>query len=98
MPVGRCASEHVQVGGDADTVDRYCPLCAAREGVEARIVRAGVERITLVVTYERPSIGPYALQRTVADLTAGRRKAGGRGSSIEEAIVLALDELERAAT
>jgi len=84
----------VQVGGDDDTQNKHCPLCAARAGVEAALVRSGVERITLVVEYRRPRFGTSALERAKAFINLlGGRLAQGEGSSREEAIVNALESV-----
>lgn len=89
------SSKPVQVGGDADTVDRYCSLCAARSSVDARVVRAGVTSMTVLVNLDRPSVGPHAVQRSRVLLETAAARAAGAGSSIEEAVVDALDQLEK---
>jgi hypothetical protein len=82
----------VQVGGDDDTINRLCALCAARANVDAALVRAGVEMVTVVARYTRTRFGTAAVERAKAILTfpAGSTQVG-EGHSREEAIVNALE-------
>lgn len=83
--------EPVQVGGDDETIDSYCALCAARANVDGAVVRAGVERITVVVDIQRPRVGPHAVSRAKALVCfIGGHITIGEGASHEEAIVNAL--------
>lgn len=82
----------VQVGGEDDTLSEHCPLCAARANVDAALVRSGVQRVTLVVEYQRPRFGASALERAKAFISLiGGKIAQGEGGSREEAIVNALE-------
>ncbi|MBX3205097.1 MAG: hypothetical protein KF764_08505 [Labilithrix sp.] len=86
----------VQVGGDDDTQPgEHCLVCAARAQLEGAAVRAGVERITTVSSFERPRAGggTSALERAKAMVCLpGGVIATGDGSSREEAIAAALEQ------
>lgn len=87
---GSSVGSELNVDGEADTLNVHCPLCAARAHVDATLVRAGVERVTIVVEYLRTRVGPAAMERArvILSLPAGLVK--GEGHSREEAIVNAL--------
>ena len=90
------ADERVQVGGDEDTVDRFCALCQARQRVESELVRAGVTRATIVLGYQRPKVGPHAVQTATALLAFPDGDIQrGEGSCLEEALVDALERSGR---
>jgi hypothetical protein len=81
-----------QVGGDDDTQDRPCALCAARAHVDTALVRAGAERITLVVEYSRALVGRGVTESAKAFVSLGGDKiVRGDGHSREEALVNALE-------
>ena len=90
------ADEHHADRAEADTLERFCVLCAARQRVEAELVRAGVTRATVVLDYLRTKVGPHAVQRATAILAfVDGAIERGAGSSLEEALVDALDRSGR---
>lgn len=89
----------VQVGGDDDTHVSYCLMCGVRGAVDEAIVRAGVERLTLVVEYVRTGrlkggiaiVNGAAVEQARCHLALhGGRILHGVGSAREDAIVDAL--------
>lgn len=87
------AARDDSVGGDDDTLPGLCALCSARSSVEIALVRAGVERITIVTDYKRTEKGkpPHETSKVILCL-AGGVFARGDGGSREEAILRALED------
>jgi hypothetical protein len=79
------------VGADDDTLSDRCLLCAARSSVDAALVRAGAEQVTIVIRYRRPRVGRSALEGASAIVAfLDGSMARGEGDSREEAILEAL--------
>lgn len=82
-----------QVGGEEDTLERFCGLCALRAKLDAALVRAGVTRITLVANYDRTRFGNAVVERVKAHLAldGDRGVVAGDGNSRDDALAAALE-------
>lgn len=76
--------------GDDEALNEPCALCAARESVDAAVVRSGVDQITIVCTYTRAPLETAAVESTKALIVRGGLITRGHGGSREDAIVDAL--------
>lgn len=82
--------------GELDTDERCCALCAARERLRVELVQRSVTRITAVIEYARARAGMPPIERSKAILAFPDGIATGEGSSLEDAIVHAIEAWEGA--